>query len=292
MTSTGRQEKYLPCNRDYLTFRSYHIGVFSNHPSIQGGIRHIFSTFLAPPPPCIHSRFDVLWYRDRYIITEDREIIFTTEDRMALVPYLEWAITYRLMKNFDRFTQIHAAVLEKRNRGIILTGGSNVGKSTLSLALTMQGYNLLSDEICLMDLSTGRMHAFPKALRIDKKSLGLLKNLGYDRKKMVPYHDHHNKICYYINPLEIEGKKISTKMARLSHIFFLRPSVKRKKFSLLNLTGSISRLLKNTVNLFPPGEKGVDNLIKRLGRINCYEISGRYSLDKLADIIDEAVEGY
>jgi ABC-type thiamine transport system ATPase subunit len=49
------------------------------------------------------------------------------------------------------YLMLHAAVLEKNGRAVVLPGDPGAGKSTLTAALMLDGWRLLSDEITLIN---------------------------------------------------------------------------------------------------------------------------------------------
>jgi hypothetical protein len=59
---------------------------------------------------------------------------------------------------------LHAGVVERRGRAVILAGGSGAGKSTLVLELVRRGFGLLSDDVAAIRLSDGRVEPFPRSL--------------------------------------------------------------------------------------------------------------------------------
>jgi hypothetical protein len=68
----------------------------------------------------------------------------------------------------------HAAALAFKEKGIILTGDSGYGKTTLTLALVQRGFHFLSDEIAALGRRDGLIYPFPRGLHIRKKTFNLL----------------------------------------------------------------------------------------------------------------------
>lgn len=61
---------------------------------------------------------------------------------------------------------IHAGVVSRGGRGILLVGDPHYGKSTLALELTRRGYCFLSDEMAAIGRSDGWVHPFPRCLSV------------------------------------------------------------------------------------------------------------------------------
>jgi hypothetical protein len=59
---------------------------------------------------------------------------------------------------------LHAGVVARRGRGVLLAGGSGAGKSTLVLELVRRGFKLLSDEIAAIRVTDGVVEPFPRGL--------------------------------------------------------------------------------------------------------------------------------
>ena len=59
---------------------------------------------------------------------------------------------------------IHAGVVSRGGKGILLVGDAFYGKSTLSLELTRRGYRFLSDEMAAIGRTDGLVHPFPRSL--------------------------------------------------------------------------------------------------------------------------------
>ena len=68
----------------------------------------------------------------------------------------------------------HAGAVERDGRVVMVLGVSGKGKSTLTAALVQRGFRYLSDEIVAVDIATGEVRPYPKALDLHPGSLDLL----------------------------------------------------------------------------------------------------------------------
>ena len=64
---------------------------------------------------------------------------------------LEWGLNWCVAGHAHQYLMLHAAALERNGRAVILPGDPGAGKSTLTAALMLSGWRLLSDEITLVD---------------------------------------------------------------------------------------------------------------------------------------------
>ena len=69
---------------------------------------------------------------------------------------------------------LHAAVIEKDGRAAILPGDPGSGKSTLCAALIHAGWRLLSDELALIDLQQGLLHAIARPVSLKNESIDVI----------------------------------------------------------------------------------------------------------------------
>ena len=63
------------------------------------------------------------------------------------------------------FVAVHAALLAKGNHVIVVPGSSGAGKSTLCVAAMDRGWDVWSDEYCLIDTQTGQVQGWPRPIR-------------------------------------------------------------------------------------------------------------------------------
>ena len=80
-----------------------------------------------------------------------------------------------------RYLLLHAAVVEREGRALILTGESGAGKSTLAALLGERGWRLMGDEFALVDPATGLLHAFPRVVSLKNEAIDLFPGLTAER---------------------------------------------------------------------------------------------------------------
>ena len=73
-----------------------------------------------------------------------------------------------------RYLLLHAAVVERDGRALVMTGVSGAGKSTLAALLGARGWRLMGDEFALVDPETGLIHPFPRLVSLKNAAIGVV----------------------------------------------------------------------------------------------------------------------
>lgn len=96
---------------------------------------------------------------------------------VGIIGHLVWMVNRGAVLSSDRFLLLHAAAVGLNGAAAVMPAASNSGKSTLAAALVADGFDYLTDEASALDLDTGDIVAFPKALSIETGSQALLAHL-------------------------------------------------------------------------------------------------------------------
>lgn len=93
---------------------------------------------------------------------------------------LEWGLNLTMALRFHRFLMLHAAVVERGGRALLLPAAPGYGKTTLCAALAHRGWRLLSDEFGLMRPGTARLIPVPRPMPLKNESIAVLRQFAPD----------------------------------------------------------------------------------------------------------------
>ncbi len=133
----------------------------------------------------------------------DGERRFAPVARGIALPMLEWAINWCVYTYSQQYLLIHAAVVERGGRGLILAGRPGAGKSTLCAALVGRGWRLFSDEFAVISLDDGRLWPIARPISLKNDSIERIRRFVADAV-IGPVSDdtHKGKVAHMRAPAE------------------------------------------------------------------------------------------
>ena len=90
----------------------------------------------------------------------------------------EMGMNLQMALGQKRFLLLHAATVERDGRALLMTGASGAGKSTLAALLGEHGWRLMGDEFGLLDLDTGSLHPFPRAISLKNHAIYVMEEIA------------------------------------------------------------------------------------------------------------------
>jgi HprK-related kinase A len=146
--------------------------LYSEHPLLEG--ERVYSC---------HAEVRQVWHVGR---APGRRIRFSVD---GLAPHedmpvgqgfavLEWGINLALAMRFHCFLMLHAAVLERNGRALLLPALPGYGKTTLCAALMHRGWRLFSDEFGLVRLGGTELTPIPRPLPLKNESIEVLRGFA------------------------------------------------------------------------------------------------------------------
>ncbi|WP_377158450.1 HprK-related kinase A [Roseateles sp. UC29_93] len=106
----------------------------------------------------------------------DGQRSFTPLPAAQALAMLEWGINWCIAAHAHQYLLIHAAVLERDGRALLMPAPPGSGKSTLCAALAHRGWRLLSDELGLLDMATGLVHGMARPINLKNASIPLIRS--------------------------------------------------------------------------------------------------------------------
>lgn len=143
--------------------------LYRGYPAPHDGIAD-FTVRLEPEKPWRR------WIRPSIAIRGD----YTLADASPMAPAhgllaAEMGMNLQMALGQRRYLLLHAAVVEREGRALVLTGESGAGKSTLAALLGERGWRLMGDEFALLDPASGMIHAFPRAVSLKNGAIGVMR---------------------------------------------------------------------------------------------------------------------
>jgi HprK-related kinase A len=86
----------------------------------------------------------------------------------------EMGMNLQMALGQKRYLLLHAATVEKDGRALIMTGESGAGKSTLAALLGERGWRLMGDEFALLDMASGMLMPFPRAVSLKNGAIRVM----------------------------------------------------------------------------------------------------------------------
>lgn len=118
------------------------------------------------------------WVNPQVRFYFDGQPSFTPLPAAQAFAMLEWGLNWCVAAHCHQYLIIHAAVIEKEGRAVVLPAPPGSGKSTLCTGLVMRGWRLLSDELALYDMESGMIYGMARPINLKNKSIDLIQNFA------------------------------------------------------------------------------------------------------------------
>jgi HprK-related kinase A len=116
------------------------------------------------------------WRRQARFLVEGVEPFFPLP-LVHAAPMFEWGLNWCVASRPLGYLLIHAAVVERGGRALLMPGFPGAGKSTLCAALThLAEWRLLSDELAILDPGDGLLRPHPRPISLKNASIGIVAN--------------------------------------------------------------------------------------------------------------------
>ncbi len=213
------------------------------------------------------------WLRPQVAFVLDGKRPFEPFPADTHLPLLEWGINWAIAHRSNTNLLLHAGVLERGGRAILLPALPGSGKSTLTAAMTTRGFRLLSDEFGPVRLSDGMLVPALRPVALKNESIDVIRDLApgatigpvfpKTRKGRVAHlapdaHSVANRRQPAVPALVVFPRYVpGTKTA-------LEPIAKAQAFT---------KLAANSFNYEILGRRGFHAMLRLIERCACYRIT-------------------
>ena len=219
----GRLREGLPLATGPFVFR-----ISTRLPRVAENLHRLYPDFpLAEGPFAdFHVRVDAVpgprrWLKPQAQFWLDATCPFQPLPRDQAYAMLEWGMNWCIAGHAHHYLMLHAAVLERNGRALIMPGDPGAGKSTLTAALMLDGWRLLSDELTLIDRGDGSLHGLARPVSLKNASIDVIRQAFPDAVIGAPSHDTHKGTVAHVRPSADSVARVGEK-ARPAWIVFPR----------------------------------------------------------------------
>jgi len=223
------------------------------------------------------------------ITIEDGEIVVSRDGAwQQMIATFAIAQAFRLQPEVLVF---HAAAVAIGDRGVVLMGNKGVGKTTLSLTLAARGHAFLGDEWTAVCSKTLELLPLRRAasIRPGEHCAGVQRFLSTNECESESLRDGTRRLRAPVSKI---FPSAAARRVGFTDLFFLggfAPTPRVERFqsrgeTLPAMTPLISTLWDHT-----PGKRAFQ-VLRTLGRVNCYQLDPGGSPDETADAIERTVK--
>ena len=208
------------------------------------------------------------------------QVVFALDDQMPFTPLpanqafalLEWSLNWCVAAHISDYLSIHAAVVARGDRTLILPAPSGSGKSTLCAALVNRGWRLLSDELALVSLDGQSLTPIPRPVSLKNHSIELIGRFAPDAVLGRPARDTAKGTVAHMRAPAVSVQQ-ADRQTRPAWIVFPRyraDSIPR--LQPLSRSHTLLRLINNAFNYHLHGEQGFVTASELVDRCRCYQL--------------------
>lgn len=150
---------------------------------VRQGIALLYAEFpLAAPETCCDITLELRrphnlrrWLRPQVEFVADGAAVYEPFAFNQALPLLEWAMNWCIATHVNHYLLVHAAVVERGGRALVLPAPPGSGKSTLCAALVHRGWRLLSDENAVLTLDGRSLLGTCRPVSLKNRSIDVIR---------------------------------------------------------------------------------------------------------------------
>jgi len=232
------------------------------------------------------------WFAPQALFRFDGGPPFTPLPAAQAFPLFEWGLNWCICAHCHQYVVVHAAVLARKGRAMILPAPPGSGKSTLCAALAARGWRLLSDELTLIDIETGVIVPIPRPISLKNASIATIARFWPEAPMGAIVPDTLKGSVAHLQP-PAQSVRSSADMAVPAWIVVprYRPAAAAELVP-LGRSAAFMQLADNAFNYSTHGRRGFERLVDVVDRSQCFGFTYGGALedavltfDRLADAV-------
>lgn len=260
---------------------AFRFRIESRQPSVARGLALLYEDFPIGPDEGLrdfHIRIDAVpgprrWLGRQINFWRDGFSPFKPLPRDHAFALTEWGMNWCLAGHAHHYLMLHAAVLERNGACIVMPGLPGAGKSTLTAALMLSGWRLLSDELAMIDRDDGGLMALARPVSLKNESIEIIRRFDASAVFGEPAYDTHKGTVSHLRPTRSSVLRALDK-GRAAHLIFPRwradaPTELRARPK----ADSFELLARNAFNYSLLGRLGFEMSARLIEGCDCWDFS-------------------
>ena len=237
------------------------------------------------PPPGLRR-----WVRKQVLFFQDGRSQFQPFPESLAPPLFEWGLNWCIASRGHQYLLVHAGVVERSGRALLLPASPGSGKSTLTAGLMHRGFRLFSDEHALARPSDGRLVPVPRPVALKNESIAVIRDLGGELVFGPTYHDTEKGDVAHVRPSE-EDVRRSEETASVGWVVFPRfVRGANHRLEPVAKAAAMMELVDNSINYGVLGVVGYRALARLVEESSCFALDFEdldLALDRLVALWEE-----
>ena len=257
----SRIQSRLPEVRDAIALH------YAEHPAEDAACFADFHVRLTPPATLRR------WLRPQVVFELDGASPFHPFPVAQAFPILEWGLNWCVSNHCHQYLIVHAAVLEKSGRALVMSAPPGSGKSTLCAGLASRGWRLLSDELALIEPASGDVAPLPRPISLKSASIDVIRTFVSGAELGPTVRDTAKGAVAHLRP-PVESVKLAAERARPRWVVLPRyePSA-GARLDPMAKGPAFMQLADNAFNYHLHGRAGFALLAELVEACDCYEFA-------------------
>ena len=240
--------------------------VYSQHPIEREDSFADFHVRIARPPGLRR------WVRPQVEFQFDGAPPFLPLPGDQAFPILEWGLNWCVSAHCHQYLVVHAGVVERSGRALLLPAPPGSGKSTLCAALVNRGWRLLSDELALVDPTSGAIAPLPRPVSLKNASIEVIRRFSPEAVLSATVHDTlKGSVAHMKPPVDAVRRAQEPALPR----WIVTPRYEAGSATELRHVSrgrAFMRLAEGSFNYQVYARKGFELLVQTVQACDCFEI--------------------
>ena len=212
----------------------------------------------------------------------NKQVVFSFDGTEPFAPLpgdqgfamLEWGLNWCVSSHCHQYLILHAAVLERGGRALLLPAPSGSGKSTLCAGLVFGGgWRLLSDELALIDPANGHVVPLPRPVSLKNASIEVMREFAPSASFGEVVHETTKGRVAYARPPAEAVLRAGDQALPAWVVVPKFEAGAAAQLQPLSRARAFMTLVDNSFNYNVHGRRGFATLAELIGRSDCHEFT-------------------